>query len=509
MATTRVSDPAGPPAQQGPAARPNLLLIVADQLRADILPCYGGRICQAPHLAALAAQSVVFERAYTPQAVCAPARASLVTGRYPHNHRVTGNAGRLLNGVLPDHPSLLSRRLERLGYERWYGGKWHLGGPENLPRDLGLPGQQFPGHGGGGYRYPEYEAYLACHGWTIAFASGPRQIGEHRYGTLAGPLEADVPHFLVDEALAFLRRWRQGGLGEGSGREAPQRPPFFLWLNFWGPHEPYFAPQALLDQYRDVAIPPWPDFAPNEVWPAGTRAGPRVHDLKRPTDSFGRGWDYWEPAVRHYFAAMTMIDYEIGRLLAALEDLGQLDNTVIVFTADHGESLGAHGLQDKGYFMYECIYRVPLLVRAPSARPRREGALVSLIDLCPTLLDLAGDPDPETGRDGVSLVPLLQETERGMAARRPVLVAEFHGMLLPYTQRMVTDGRWKYVWNMGDLDECYDLAEDPWEQTNLAPARPVRQRELQRELLAWMERTGDPARAYYARHLECGERQWR
>ncbi len=134
--------------------------------------------------------------------------------------------------------------------------------------------------------------------------------------------------------------------------------------------------------------------------------------------------------------------------------------------------------------------------------------LVSLVDLCPTLLELAGDPDPEGGRDGVSLVPLVRgQGER--IARRPVLVAEFHGMLLPYTQRLITDGRWKYVWNMGDLDECYDLAEDPWEQTNLAAERPARQGELQRELLAWMERTGDPARMYYTRHIERWERQGR
>jgi len=489
--------------------RPNLLLIVADQLRADILPCYGGRICQAPHLAALAAQSVVFERAYTPQAVCAPARASLLTGCYPHNHRVTGNAGKLLNGVLPDHPSLLSRRLERLGYERWYGGKWHLGGPENLPRDLGLPGQQFPGHGGGGYRYPEYEAYLARHGWTLAFADGPHQIGEHRYGTLAGPLEADVPHFLVEEALAFLRQWHLGARPAAAGGAGGERPPFLLWLNFWGPHEPYFAPPALVDRYRDVAIPPWPDFAPNKLPDGHARAAPRVHDLKRPTESLGRGWEFWEPAVRHYFAAMTMIDHEIGRLLGALAELGELDNTVIVFTADHGESLGAHGLQDKGYFMYECIYRVPLLVRVPGVPPRREPALVSLVDLCPTLLELAGDPDPEAGRDGVSLAPLLRGEPVDLMARRPMLVAEFHGMVLPYTQRLITDGRWKYVWNMGDLDECYDLAEDPWEQTNLAAERPARQGELQRALLAWMERTGDPARMYYTRHIERWERHGR
>lgn len=127
--------------------RPNVLLIVADERRPDILPCYGGQVCRTLALDDLAGSGVVFDRAYTPLAVCSPARASLLTGQYPQHHGVVSNDNRLLNGTLQDSPSLHSRRLKRLGYERWYGGKRHLGGKDNLPLRLGLPGQQFPGHG--------------------------------------------------------------------------------------------------------------------------------------------------------------------------------------------------------------------------------------------------------------------------------------------------------------------------------------------------------------------------
>lgn len=463
--------------------QPNIVLILADQLRPDILPFYGGTTCLTPALDGLAAESVVFERAYTPLSVCSPARASVLTGLYPHNHGVVGNHSQTAWGILRDHPSLLSRQLAALGYSLWYCGKWHLGGADNLPRQIGFAGQQFPGHGGGGYGYPEYREYLAKKGLSHSLSSGPHQLGWHRYGTLQGPPEVEPSCMIADSALEFLETW-------GSG----DREPFFLYINFWGPHEPYFVPEGFLDLYRHTEIPPWPNF------PDTSPNRPRVHQLKMPPESKELGWRFWEPAIRHYLAFMTLIDAQIGRVLMRLRDLGVDDNTMVIFTADHGESIGAHGCQDKGHFMYEETYRIPLLMRCPGVLPRRDAALVSLVDLYPTIMDLVGAAPPRQPRDGMSMLGLLHGA--GSSWRRS-LAAEFHGLVTPFTQRMVVDERFKYVWNLGDLDECYDLQTDPWELHNLAtePAMQEAVHRLQTELLRWMRENRDGVARYFERHM--------
>src|SRR5699024_264684 len=150
---------------------------------------------------------------------------------YPHNHGVTGNHdNQITHGLLADSPSLLSRRLERLGYDRYYAGKWHLGDSTNLPCDLGLPGHQHAGHEDGGYEGPAYRDYLQRKGLDFHVRTDPAAFGSHRYGTLEGPESTEVSAFLTEETMAFLDRWsqREGGA------------PFFAWVNYWGPHEPYF-----------------------------------------------------------------------------------------------------------------------------------------------------------------------------------------------------------------------------------------------------------------------------
>jgi len=466
------------------AERNNIVLILTDQLRADILSCYGGNICKTPAIDRFASESVVFERAYTPLAVCSPARASIMTGQYPHNHGVVSNGDKLFPGVLQDNPRLLSRRLEALGYDRWYNGKWHMGGedPSHVPQKFGFPGMQLPGHGNGGYRYPEYQQYLRDKGLKLEFSEGPVKFGWHYYGTLSGPEESEVSALLADDAIRYLE-----------SRDSEN--PFFLWVNFWGPHAPYNTTQEYLDLYKEVEIPPWENFCDD-----GSRK-PKVHGLKIPPASDREGWRFWEPAVRHYYAFMSLIDCQIGRILDTIERLGYKENTTVIFAADHGESIGAHGCQDKGHFMYEETYRIPLMIRLPEQAPRKDDSLVSLVDLCPTILAFAGDREPETGRDGLSLRPYLLEEA---SEPRNTVVGEFHGLVTPFTQRMAIDKRYKYVWNMGDMDELYDLSEDPYELNNRIEDRTAlaHVRRLQQELLQWMVRTRDGALSYYERYLQ-------
>ena len=190
-----------------------------------ILSAYGGTICQTPNLDRLAAESVVFTRAYTPLAVCSPARASILTGQYPHKHGVVSNECRTMNGTIQDGSHLLSRRLEALGYDRWYGGKWHLGDERCLPKDVGLPGQQFPARRRRlplsrvqGVHPPE-RLHAALRRWGA-------------YGRLA---------LLWHAGYTGRRRDVLVYRGRGDPLLAEGRPadrPFFLWVNFWGPTSP-------------------------------------------------------------------------------------------------------------------------------------------------------------------------------------------------------------------------------------------------------------------------------
>ncbi|MFE6743208.1 sulfatase-like hydrolase/transferase [Streptomyces tubercidicus] len=483
-------------AATGDSRKPlNVMVIMVDQLRADVLSAYGGQICATPAIDELADSGRVFERAYTSLAVCSPARASLLTGQYPHNHGVLSNEGQLTQGTLKDSPSLLSRQLERLGYDRWYLGKWHLGGGDNLPIDCGLPGHQFPGHGEGGYDNSEYLSYLSSSGLKLSL-DGPNPVGWHSYGTLSSGEETDISTFVTDDALAFLNRW-----SDGDGDD-----PFFMWVNYWGPHEPYYPAEEWLAQYDGVPIPPWPNY------PDDGALRPRVHQLKVPPESRDAGWSFWEPAVRHYFAFLSQIDAQIGRLLAWLEESGAGQDTLVIFVADHGESLGAHGCQDKGHFMYEEIYRIPLIIRCPGLPTGRDDHLVSIVDLHPTVLQLASGEESQPEKvDGRSLLDLLRGGP--IHARTPpwrtTLGAEFHGLVTPYTQRMIVDQRHKYVWNMGDLDELYDLDDDPYELSNLIndPASAALCERMRGHLLDWMHETADAAGPYFERHVVNCRRQ--
>ncbi|MFO7900694.1 MAG: sulfatase-like hydrolase/transferase [Planctomycetota bacterium] len=486
------------------ADRPNLLLIFTDQHRLSAVGAYGETPCRTPNIDRLAREGVRFERTYTTCPVCSPARATILTGQFPHSHGVTSNVHNLGCNVneLRDRPALLSRRLESSGYSLGYSGKWHLGtdrteayGAPNepsLPRDVGFEGQNFPGHGGGGFRYPEYQAYLAEHGYrhdVRPWSESARKVWPS--GELAGPVESTVPYFLAEHTNSLVDRFVERGR------------PFFVWHNFWGPHGPYYVPTEFIDLYRDVSIPPWPNFD----WASRETPGP--HHAKIHPDREQLDWADWETAVRYYYAFTTLIDAQIGRMLKHLEQTGQLADTVVVFAADHGETLGSHGgLTDKGWHHFEETHRIPLIVRFPDAAHagREVDEFVSLADVYPTLLDLAGaewDADSVHGR---SLLPLVAGE---CADWRDTVVTEFGGVnQLATTQRTVRHGDLKYGFNASNEDELYDLAVDPQETRNVIhdPAYRAGAGEMRGRLRAWMEATGDPASWRYDELVKYDER---
>ncbi len=446
--------------------KPNIVMIVTDQHTYTTLGAYGSRVCKTPNLDALASDSLVFENAYTVCPICTPARATMQTGVYPFRHGMCTNVytkGCMVH-ELPDSETLLSRRLLRQGYSVGYTGKWHLGAdkdksilggtefPEfadgvaqgSLPSKIGYEGEDFKGHGGIGEGFPAFAEYLSRK--KIRYRLRPVNTTYPKVGEILSGTEGTVPHFLTDCAIEKI--------GEFSGRGKP----FFYMLNYWQPHEPYHVPTQFLDLYRNADIPVWDTFGCDPA------QYPYVHNVQHSFTDEEQVREY----MRYYYAAVTQVDFEIGRLISFLKEKGLYDDCVILFTADHGETLGSHGgMSDKGLNMFEETVHVPLLLKGPRGAHRagkRDKNLVQTCDLYATVLDAAGDKNCNN-RQGLSLYSLLNTEE----VLRGEVVSESSGIdNISYTQRMIRFGNYKFVFHPSDRDELYDLEADPAERVNLA-----------------------------------------
>jgi arylsulfatase A-like enzyme len=491
-----------------PSDKQNILLIFTDQNRADMLSCYNpDTICQTPHLDAIAEQSVVFQQAYTVCSVCSPARASLQTGLYPHSHGVETNIynrGCMIH-ELPDTDYLLSRRLGQAGYSAGFTGKWHLGeggapafagtgglrplyAPQHnaVPTNLGYEGDDFPGHGGGGYQYPQYQEYLKANGLTFDVDGKDTAGGEMPHsGEVTSPLESTNEYYLVNQAMHYIEAFSQ------------RDQPFCFQLHFWGPHEPYLAPTEFLDWYRDAKIPPWPNFS--DTGETKSSFQERCRNGEKP-------WSYWEKSLRYYYGFMSSIDAQIGRLVAYLKEHDLYDNTTIIFSADHGDSQGCHGgLGDKSYHMYEETMRIPLIIKPARTESRRidVSAFANTCDIYASILDLAGLPAEICQQgSGRSLVPFVEgdtpddwrtsQVSEGLSAAHALC-----------SHRMIRHGHWKYVFYAAGTDELYDLEADRWELTNLIdrPEHQTTLKELQALLLESMTESNDLLRIDFTRMI--------
>lgn len=472
----------------------NVLLFLTDQQRLEGVGAYGRSPVRTPHIDRLAERSTRFENTYTASPLCTPARASLLTGLYPHAHGMTANIHEMGCSVheIPDHPRLLSRRLQAAGYSCGYTGKWHLGSDhatiqhlepwwhhpvENaMPSNRGFTGQDFAGHGEGGQDYPEYQQWLANRGFEYGVqshaADGEKITG---FGILNGPAESTVSWFLADHTMALIDQF------------AGQKKPFFIWHNDWGPHGAHLIPQSHYDLYRDAEIPEWPNFrwtAP-AGHPSRFKAVPNADEYE---------WDDWANVLRHYYGFCTLVDEQLGRILAHLEDAGLANDTLIVFSSDHGETLGSHGgLTDKGFSHFEEIQRIPLIVYDPRTQTKRVCAdLASLLDIYPTICDYAETPCEVGSVQGRSLRPLIEG--RQIEWRESVFV-EFFG-LGQISAPMITcrHGEWKYGWTATGSDELYNLGTDPAEMHNLIDDPSVRDllQEMRRRMYTFMKESGYP-----------------
>jgi arylsulfatase len=437
---------------------PNILWICTDQQRYDTIHALGNEHIRTPHLDRLAAEGVAFTRAYTQSPICTPSRASFLTGRYPSTIHVNRNG----NAYFPGHVPLITRTLADIGYDCGLVGKLHLsaayGRVEVRPND-GYRVFRWSHHPQPETFWPTeqhaYQKWLHERGvnWDEAYGaqavSGWTRQTSYRPG-IAAPYHQTT--WCAEETIAHMLEERQG--------------PWLMSVNPFDPHPPLDPPPEYLER-MDVDSMPLPLFHPEEMQSQLAFAG-IDHQTESPLSP--HGYDA-RRMIAAYYAQIELIDDQVGRMLDALEASGQRDNTLIIFTSDHGEMLGDHGLVLKGCRFYEGAVHVPLIFSWPGHFQQgvRSEALVELADLVPTLLEATNLPVPENVH-GMSLLPILQG-QADPNVHHDFVRCEYHDALdrsFASHANMIYDGRHKLVVYHGHaIGELYDLQQDPDEFHNL------------------------------------------
>lgn len=422
--------------------RPNLLILMADQLTARALRAYGGRVARTPHIDALADGGVVFDAFYCNSPLCAPSRFSFMAGQLPSKIGAYDNASEFASEI-----PTFAHYLRRAGYQTVLSGKMHFCGPDQL-------------HG-----FEERlttDIYPSDFGWTPDWTrpqERPPWYHTMDSVTQAGPC-ARTNQIDFDDEVVYAARQKLFDIARSTDRR-----PFCMVVSMTHPHDPYVVPHAYWERYTDEEIDPprVPDLAATED-PHSRRLRHVIGlDVARPTEAQVRA------ARRAYYGALSYVDDQFGAVLAALEQARLRENTIVFLIADHGDMLGERGLWYKMSF-FEPACRIPLIVHAPGRlSPRRVSEPASLVDLLPTLLALADEKVPPiyvAPIDGTSLVPALEGGSAPGEVRGEYLA---EGAIAPIV--MMRGARFKYIHSPADPDQLYDLGSDPDERTNLAAAR--------------------------------------
>ena len=462
------------------AKHPNILVFMADQLRADALGCYGNKVCQTPNLDALAASGVVFENSLSPNPICVPARAALTTGNYPHI--CTGNKGN--SGLIREDQVKIAEHFASCGYETYACGKLHYVpySPPGKPRllhgfqhcDLNESGRlqrAFDPEGKlrGLDDYVDYLIDVGWPGYSRAHGAGQNDV---RPCPTPLPAEHYIDHWVADRTIEHLREHMK------TRRDKP----FFIFCSFPKPHTSLDPPAEFVALYDPREIPA----------PLGdeTLLADRSPGMER--SRYTHNFTTLSPAAMkvikmYYYALITFQDAQVARVLQALEIAGVADDTIVVYTADHGDMMGDFGTYFKGNFLKGSAH-VPIIIKAPGTAPARRKQPVGLQDILPTLAALTRCPLPKEVQ-GIDLSPALQDEN---APIRELYYGSCGGP--PGQKAMVFDGRWKYCYTQtGPTEELYDLAEDPDELVNLA-SRPDAEKLLKpwrKKLIAEARRLGD------------------
>jgi arylsulfatase len=428
---------------------PNILWFCADQQRYDTIHSLNNPHIRTPNIDRLVAEGIAFTHAFCQSPICTPSRASFLTGRYPSSVHNTRNGNERWSEAAPLVTKLLR---DGAGYDCGLVGKLHL---------TGTAGREEPRPADDGYRVfhwshdPE-DRYPSGHAYADWLAAQGLSLKEMRKNPAAIPPHLHQTTWCTDRAIDFLREEREG--------------PWLMSVNVFDPHAPFDPPQEYLDRYDPASMPP-PLFRESDLVEQLRNPGDFQNPARRP-ETFDA-----QQIIAAYYAMIELIDDNLGRLLDALAESGQREDTIVIFTSDHGEMLGDHGLLLKGCRFFDGLVRVPLVMSWPGHFPGGvvSDALVELTDLAPTLLDAAGLPIPEE-MAGRSLLPLLLGDTPPDSHREFVRCEYYQALNATAPGRtgwtgsyatMLRNHQYKLVVYHGEpYGELYDLAADPGEFDN-------------------------------------------
>lgn len=436
-------------------AKRNILIIHTDQHRYDCLGATGNADIRTPNIDRLASEGVVFENSFCPYPVCTPSRYSFLTGLYAHQHRGIFNQSTLAAGI-PTFP----RVFREHGYRTAAVGKMHFT-PTYL--DVGFDYMQLAEQHGAGRFEDDYHAWLMAEG-QHDYCDLIDQVAEYRplasadywqsYGALPSNLDEKYHSttWIGDQSCAELDQWGDSGN--------------LLMVGFIKPHHPFDPPRPWAEMY---------DPAQLAVLPGWTDTPLHNDDARGYFDFSDLSLEKLRQVMAYYYATISQIDFQVGRIIAKLESQGLYDKTLIVFTSDHGDYLGYQHRLLKGYRMLEPLVRVPLIIKGlePSIGRERDTRLVNNVDIAPTLLSAAGLPLPATMRG-------LDLTDPEQAADYVFAQSESGYMIRSQHEKLLLSQ---------EADPLFfDLGRDPLEQTNLyaAPHCQERIQEMTNDLLSWM-----------------------
>jgi len=451
---------------------PHIVLITCDHLRADTVGYAGDQVIQTPAIDALAAESVRFGQWHVQSPVCQPSRATIMTGRYPRHHGLKWNFG-----GLDENEVTLAEYLGKQGYQVASVGKHHIKQrrfSESLDHvDAAGIRNMKPDN--------PFRAWCAEQGWDYLTGEALDRLKER-----LGAVPSDLPE------AAHLDAWVGLKSREYLAELDPSQPQF-LWVGFYGPHHPYVPSGRFATMYDEADLPPFataPDDLqrkPPEYLTYLDYEGHKFAGMKH------RDAATWRAMKAAFYGMTSQIDWQIGLLIDALKQRGMWSDTILVFTSDHGDLLGDHGLAGKGPFLLDSLLHVPCLLHAPGLQPQDCDALTESVDLFPTVCGQAGLPVPEWV-NGHDLSPVLGGDIEEV---RPAVIAE------AVDKRSVRDREWKLIHYAGKpYGELYHIAEDPHELRNLYAGEPEQVARMTALLHARWDATEDFRHPAYARFGE-------
>ena len=452
------------------AKRPNILWICTDQQRYDTLGCYGNRFVKTPNLDRLAQSGVRFNMAYSQSPVCTPSRASFLTGRYPRTTRCRQNGQ-----SIPEDEVLVTKILADAGYNCGLSGKLHISAchssvcktTERRIKD-GYSVFYWSHHPekedvtNSNWANNEYNLWLRENG--LKYERQPYKGSKHVQVSM--PPQYQHSTWCVNKAISFIEA------------NASYENPWLFSVNIYDPHHAFDPSPEYLERYMEQLNEiPLPNYVEGEL---DNKPHYQIDEFKNGAYNNDKRFiykdmtEYDHRLVRAaYWAMIDLIDEQVGRLLDSLEKTGQMDNTIVIFTSDHGEMLGDHGIYMKGPHFYDCSVRVPLIISYPGTIKQGvvSNALVELIDLAPTLLEAVG-LEVYPGMQGKSMWDLLNGKSH-IDAHRQDIMSEYYNAMPSHKDpnaflTMLRNEQYKMVCEHGtDMGELYDMENDPNETKNL------------------------------------------